>query len=306
VTLLWVFTVCFLLLHAMPGDPLDRLESPSIPAEQADRTRRALGLDRPLPEQLARTLGAYARGDLGVSTTRQEPVLSALAGTLPSTAALGAATLVLAYGLGIPVALLLSGLGRGARRWLDRSLVVVATLPRFWFAVMLVLVFHGLAGWLPASHALSPGGGGLVDRLRHLVLPALALGLPAACVVARYQWAVMERVLDHAHVRAARATGAGGPRLIARHVLRPSLGAAVTLCGRDLPVLVSGAIVVEVVFAWPGLGRLSAEAVLGSDYPLALAAALLAATVVIAGRLLTQWIARAVSPLQAEAEEARS
>lgn len=295
-TLLVAFLVCFFLLQALPGDPTERLDSPSVPAAQAERNRRALGLDRPPVARLVRTLSSYLAGDLGVSFARKRPVAEVLAAALPPTLLLGATALALAYGAGSSVAIALVALPRRRRRALDRLLLAFAVVPRFLLGVMLILVLHGIAGWFPASHATSPGGGGPGDRLWHLVLPALALGLPAACVVARFQLAVMERTLDASHVRAARAGGAGGLRLLTRHVLQPSLGPTVALAGVDLPLVVSGAIVVETVFAWPGVGRLTAEAVLLSDYPLALAAALLSVTFVIVGRLAAQALAARLDP----------
>jgi len=297
-TLAWVFVVCFALLHAMPGDPLDRLDAAQVPAAQAERTRRALGLDRPVFVQLARTLLSYATGDLGISFSRGRPVASVLAAAVPPTVVLGTAALILGYGVGIPISLGLIALGRRRRRAFDSALLVLASIPRFWLGALLILTFHSFAGWFPASHTTAPGGGDWIDRLRHLVLPALTLGLPAACVVARFQLVAMERALASAHVRAARATGSGGLRLAARHLLRPSLGPAVSLLGLDLPVLVSGAIVVEVTFSWPGLGRTTADAVLSSDYPLALAAAMLSAGAVFVGRMSTEWLATAIDPRQ--------
>jgi ABC-type dipeptide/oligopeptide/nickel transport system permease component len=295
-TLLAGFLICFFLLHAVPGDPADRLDDPAIPAEQAERTRRALGLDRPLPAQLMDTLYGYARGEFGVSTTRRRPVADVLAEALPPTLLLGTAALVLAYGVGLPLSLLLIVTPTRFRRALDGGLLAVATVPRFWLGLMLIFVLHGLAGWFPASHALPPGGGDWLERLRHLVLPALALGLPAASIVARYQLAAMERTLADPHVRAARASGSMGFRLYATHVLRPRLGASIALLALDLPVLVSGAVVIEIVFAWPGLGRLSAEAIQGHDYPLALAAATLSVAAVVFGRFAAETVTRRLTP----------
>ena len=303
-TLVVAFLVCFLLLHAMPGDPADRLDSPSIPAEQAERNRKALGLDLPPAEQLMRTVMSYARGDLGVSTSRMRPVSSVLVESLPYTAMLGLTTLILAYGVGLPLALWLVSMAPRKRRALDSLLLGLAVVPRFLLGVLLVLLFHGVAGWFPASHAFSPGGGDWLDRLWHLVLPSITLGLPAIAVVARYQMTVMQQVARSPHVRAARAAGGGGLTLLWNHVARPSLGPAIALFVLDLPVLVSGAIVVEVIFAWPGLGRLTAEAVLGADYPLALAAVTLSTMIVIGGRLVAGQAVRAVYPAQRSAEEA--
>lgn len=295
-TWLLVFVTCFALLHAMPGDPSDRLDDPGIPAAQAERTRRALGLDRPWPEQMIRTLTGYAHGDLGISISKHRPVADVVLTALPPTVALGSAVLLMAYGLGLPLAGFLIVLSPAARRRGDRIMLALATVPRFWLAVILILVLHGVAGWFPASHATSPGGGGFGDRLLHLVLPALALGLPAVFTVARYQLAAMESTLARLHVAAARARGGSGSRLILKHVVRPSLGPVLTLIGLDLPVIVSGAIVVEVVFSWPGLGRLTVDAVLGGDYPLALATSLLTGTTVVLGRIVAATLADRLIP----------
>ncbi len=295
-TLVAVFVLCFVLLHAMPGDPQDRLEAPGIPASEAERTRRALGLDAPAPVQLVRTVVSYARGDLGISIGRRERVADVLRSAIPATMLLGAAALALAYGAGVPAALLVLALPARARRSCERVALALAVVPRFWLGVLLVLLFHSLAGALPASHAAPPGGGGLASRIPHLVLPALTLAIPAAASICRYQLSMMEAVLEAPHVRASRAAGRAGLGLLARDVLRPSLSATAALAGLDLQVLVSGALVGESVFAWPGLGRVTAEAVLGADYPLALASALVSSAAIVGGRFLAEEAARRLDP----------
>lgn len=295
-TLAAVFVFCFFLLHAMPGDPQDRLDAPGIPASEAERTRRALGLDAPIPLQFLQTVISYARGELGVSIGRREPVADVLRSAIPATMLLGAAALALAYGAGVPAALFLVALPPRARRSCERAALLLALVPRFWLGVLLILLLHSAAGLLPASHAAPPGGGGLAARLRHLALPALTLAIPAAASISRYQLSVMEAALQAPHVKASRAAGRSGLGLLSRHVLRPSLAATAALAGLDLQVLVSGALVVETVFAWPGLGRITAEAVLGSDYPLALASALVCSAAVVCGRFLAEEAARRLDP----------
>lgn len=290
------FLLVFFLLRLLPGDPADRLDAPGILPEQAERARNALGLGEPLRVQLGRTIAAWGRGDLGISMSRHRPVVDVIAEALPATAALSAAALLLAYGLGTATAvggLLLPPRGRKLAR---AAMIAASAAPTFWVAVLLVLVLHAWAGWLPASHASSPDGVGIADRLAHLVLPALALGLPAAATVARYQMASAERMLDAPHVRSARARGGGWLRVLATHVVRPSLTPTLALLGLDLPVLISGALVVETAFAWPGLGRITAQAVLASDYPLALAVSVLAATSVVGGRLVSEALAKWIDP----------
>lgn len=296
-TLGLAFVLSFLLLHAIPGSPAERLDRPEIPAEQVERNRRALGLDAPLPAQLARTAASYARGELGASFAKHRPVADVLAEALPYTALLGAASLALAYGLGVPWALFLLAMTPRWRRRFDDAGLAAATVPRFWLSVMLILVFHSALGWLPASHATDAGAAGSVGGLlTHLVLPALALALPASFLVARTTLASMERVASSLHVKRARASGAAGAALLVPHVLRAAAAPTLALAALDLPVLVSGALVVETIFAWPGLGRVAADAVLAEDYPVALASCVMAAAAVVAGRLASEAVARRVDP----------
>jgi peptide/nickel transport system permease protein len=291
-----VFVVGFVLLQALPGDPADRLENPAVPAEQAGRDRSARGLDRSLPEQLLRTLTSYAQGDFGVSHSRSRPVADVLTEAVPYSAGLGAAALLVAYGLGIPAGLAFLSLAPAARDGLDRLALLVSVVPRFWLGVLLVLVFHTCLGWLPPSHAFPPGQAESGLRLSHLLLPALALGLPAAAVVARATLATLGRVTAAPHVRRARAAGSTGAALLFRHVLPVGAAPLLALLALDLPALVSGSLVVETVFAWPGAGRISAEAVIASDYPLALACVALSGLTIVGSRAAGEALARRVDP----------
>lgn len=284
-TLAVVFAITFLLLHLAAADPAERLDDPGIPAEQAARTRAALGLDRPLGAQFLATLGAWSRGELGVSIQHRRPVREVLAEALPGSLLLGAAALLVAYSLGPLVATGCALLPPRGQRRADALLLAAATLPRFWLGVMLVLVFHTWAGLLPASHAAAPGAAARFD-FAHLVLPALALALPAAAAIARVQRAAMDDPEVEPRLALARAAGVSAPRALWRHRVRPALAPVAALAALDLPLLVSGAVVVESVFAWPGAGRVAADAVMGGDYPLALAATMLAAATVVAGGVL--------------------
>jgi peptide/nickel transport system permease protein len=296
-TLVLAFILSFFLLHALPGSPSERLDRPEVPVEQGARNRRALGLDAPLPAQLGHTVVSYLRGDFGVSFVKHRPVASVLADALPYSALLGAASLAIAYGLGVPWALVLVSLPYAWRRRFDDLGLAAATVPRFWLAVMLILVFHSNLGWLPASHAADAGAASsTAELLAHLVLPALALALPSSFLVARTTLASLERVAGSLHVKRARAAGASGPSLVFSHVLRAAAAPTLALAGLDLAVLASGALVVETIFAWPGLGRVAAESVLAEDYPVALASCVLAATAVVGGRFVSETLARRVDP----------
>jgi ABC-type dipeptide/oligopeptide/nickel transport system permease component len=188
---------------------------------------------------------------------------------------------------------------RGRRR-ADALLLAVATLPRFWLGVMLVLVFHTWAGWLPASHAAAPGAAARFD-LAHLVLPALALALPAAAAIARVQRAAMDDPEAAPRLALARAAGVPAGRVLWRHRVRPALAPVAALAALDLPLLLSGAVVVESVFAWPGAGRMAADAVMGGDYPLALAATMLAAASVVLGGIVLDAVLARLDPRMREA-----
>ncbi len=296
VTVVAAGLLTLLLLEALPGDPLDRLSEPGISAEQAERTRVALGLDRAPAARWAAIARSYLAGELGYSWTRRRSVARAVGEALPHSLALGAAALTLAYGLGLSVAWGGLLVGPRLRRRLLAVLLPLALAPGFWLGLLAVALFHGVLGWLPASHAAPPGAAGALPHLRHLLLPTLALALPAAAMVARYQLAAAAVVLDAPGATVARALGLGRLRIAWRHGLRPTLATTVVLVGLDLPLLVSGALVVETVFSWPGVGRLAAGAVLTSDYPLALALVLLGAVTVVLGNLAADLLAAGLDP----------
>jgi len=267
-----------------------------VPGVQAERTRQALGLDRGPAERLLAVARAWAAGELGYSLSARRPVADVLAAALPATLQLVGAALVVAYIVGVLVALVLVRAGPRLRRAAGPALLFVATTPGFWLAVVALYLFHDVAGWLPASHVASPGGGGLADRLRHMVLPVLTVALPAACVVARYQLEASARALAGPAVRMSRCAGLAPWRVAWRDTVRPHLGVVITLLGLDLPAAVSGVLVVEIVFAWPGMGRRGAEAIAFGDYPLALAIVAAAALAVVAGELLADLVALAIDP----------
>lgn len=300
------FVLAFALLNAMPGDPRDRLEGAAVPAEQSERTRRALGLDAPPLERLVRTAASWLRGDLGVSFSRHRPVAAILGEALPPTLLLGGAALVLAYGLGLIGAAAVAGLPARLRRRLEAAILAAAVAPRFWLATMLALAAGASGGLLPSSHAGPPGSPSLAQALRHVLLPALALALPAAAVIARTALATMRREVESPHVRRARAGGGAGVGFWLRHVLRPAAAPVIGLAALDVPVLVSGAIVVETAFSWPGLGRVASEAVLAADYPLALACCAACAAAVVGARFGGEALARRLDPRLAEATSLES
>jgi peptide/nickel transport system permease protein len=299
-----VVTLVFFAIHLAPGTPfLPSGDRPLDPAVEA-LLRARFGLDRPLGAQYAAFLGALARGDLGESFSQQRPVVLALEAAIPNTVVLATTALAIDLLLGLAIGALQAAY---ARRRLDTLLthttLFVYSLPTFWLGLVLLLVFGQALHWFPVGgvvdpvlhYALSPLGR-LADRLRHLALPALSLGLVGAAGTARFQRAALLEALGQGFVKAARAKGLTEFRVLIGHALRNALLPTITLVGLALPFLLTGSVVVETVFAWPGMGKLAADAVLSRDYPVVTAATLAAATLVVAGSLLADVLYAVADP----------
>jgi peptide/nickel transport system permease protein len=298
-----VVTLTFVLLHAAPGDPATRLLGPTATAEQLDAQRRSLGLDRPLPAQYVTWLTRAARGDWGTSIATGRPVATMLGDAWPATVRLVALSLFLSYVLGVAL-----GAWQAMRSGspLDTTLsigsVTLYALPGYWLGLMLVLVFTYSLRLLPAFGAagfdgdLLTGWARLADRLRHLILPLVTLTLIGIGGTARFARGAVLDVLAAPFVTTAYAKGLPPGLVLRRHVLRNALIPVITLLGLSLPALFSGAVFVEAVFAWPGVGRVLVEAVNARDYPVVMAATTISATLVVLGNLLADVMAGIVDP----------
>lgn len=301
-TVLVVVLVGFLLLELVPGGPAAWTDDPRLSFEDRERLRSSLGLDRPPLERLAAYGRSVVRGDLGTSLSRQEPVASVLARALPPTLVLSGAALLVALLLGVGVGTGAALRPRGALAWLARFVLpALDAVPPFWLGLCAVLLFAWKLDWLPAAHMQSATpASSLVavgfDRLQHLVLPVLVLALPGAAPVARHHWAAMVDVLGSEHVRAARAAGLPERSVVWRRAFPAALQPTVQLVGLGIPALVGGAVVVEVVFSWPGLGRIHQEALLARDVPLFLGGLLLIGVMVVAGGLLADLLSAWLDP----------
>jgi peptide/nickel transport system permease protein len=302
--LLVVATLTFVLLHLVPGDPVTGGESSRFYSQEfIEQLRRNQGLDRPIHEQYLRYFGNLLRGDLGYSLSLNQPVWHAIRDALPNTVLLALAALIIDFSLGISLGVVQ---GTKAGTALDRVLSVgtlaLFSVPTFWFGIILLLVFGQQLGWFPISGVHSPLAGAYgsawraLDLLRHLVLPALTLGLIGAAGTARYQRAGILEVLRQDFVRTARAKGLTERLVLVRHALRNALLPTITLLGLTLPALLSGAVLVETVFAWPGMGTLSLQAYFRRDYPVVTGAAMLASVLVVLGSLAADLLYRIVDP----------
>lgn len=300
--MLGVVSLVFFLLHAAPGDPARLLLGPQATPAQIEAQRRTLGLDRPVLAQYGTWLGRFARGDWGTSIATGQPVRSLIADAWPSTAVLVVLSLLLSYVLGIALGVL-----QAARRGrIDTALSVVSVtlfaLPGYWLGLMLVLVFSYWLRVLPAFGAagldaefLSPVGRAF-DALRHLALPLLTLTLIGLGSIARFVRAAMVDLRGSPFLTVARAKGLGESAVLLRHALRNALIPVLTLLGLSLPALFSGAVFIEAIFAWPGVGRILVEAVQARDYPVVLAATTISAFLVVVGSLLADGLVAVADP----------
>ena len=296
ITLAIALALIFILMRLAPGDPLGRLseDRPLTPAQIED-LRKRYGLDRPLGAQFATFLGGLARGDLGTSIQYGRPVTTLIADRLPATLLLGGSVLLLNFGIGIWL-----GVTQAVRRdsTIDRSLTVLSlagyAMPSFWLGLVVAWLVGVKWHLLPAAGMedplLDPGAGALVrmaDVGRHLVLPALTLSVVSIAGTMRYQRTAMLEVLHLPYIVTARAKGLSEHAVTWRHGWRNAFFPVLTLFGLWLPLLVTGSVFVESVFAWPGLGSLAVGAVGYRDYPLLMGTSLLVAVVVVGGSLLT-------------------
>jgi peptide/nickel transport system permease protein len=295
-----VITMMFFLIRLAPGDPALLLVGPTASQEQIAAQREALGLDRPLPQQYATWLGQFVRGDWGTSIATGRSVMAMISEAWPATVRLVGLSLLLSYLLGIIVGAVQASLGGRVDTTLSIISVTLFALPGYWLGLMLVMVFTYWARALPAFGAAGfdadflTGWSRFADRLRHLALPLATLTLIGIGGTARYVRGAMLDVRGAPHVAIARAKGLSPLQVTLKHVLRNALIPVVTLLGLSLPALFSGAVFIEAIFAWPGVGRIMVEAVGARDYPVIMAATAVSATLVVAGNLvaeaLTAWV----------------
>jgi peptide/nickel transport system permease protein len=298
-----VVSLVFLLLHAAPGDPAALLLGPTATPAQIGAQREALGLDRPLPVQYAGWLARFVRGDWGSSIVSGRPVRTVLAEAWPATATLVVLSLVLSYLLGLALGLVQAArAGSRADTLLSVISVTLFALPGYWLGLMLVMLFTYRLRLLPAFGAagldaefLSPGGQ-LLDALRHLALPAATLTLIGLGGIARFVRGALADVRGSLFLTVARAKGLDGRTVLLRHALRNALIPVLTLLGLSLPALFSGAVFVEAIFAWPGVGRVLVDAVAARDYPVVLSATAVSAALVVAGGLLADALSAVADP----------
>ena len=303
VPLLWlVWTLTFVVGRLAPGDPLALYEGPNVSAEALERLRQVYGLDDPLVVQYLKQLAATAVGDLAVSTSQGRPVAEVIGEAVGPTLLLTGTALVLIFLFGGVLGLVSA---RAPHRPLDHAVTAGSlffySMPAFWLGVELILLFSYRLGWLPSSHMASvrhPDSllGTLGDVSLHLVLPVATLALGGVAAISRHLRSSLLEALSSPFICSARARGLSEWRVLGRHALRNALLPMVTLLGLSLPVLLSGAVVVEVIFSWPGLGQVAYSAIRSRDFPLVQATTLMTAALVLFGSLVADLLAAALDP----------
>lgn len=307
--LLLVATLTFLVVHAAPGSYADAIDQPGMPPAAREMIRERFGLDLPFHLQYLRWLGGLARGDLGISFLYRQPVAAVVLRALPPTLLLNGTSLVIVLALGLVLAMAAIRRPHGG---VDRVITVLSLgvygLPTFWIAGLAILVLSYLLGWLPPSHMHAVDAdrmgavGRLADLLRHLLLPAACLGVVGAAAAARYLRSALLDVRSARFILAARARGIPERRILWVHTLRPALLPVVTLVGLSLPYLVSGSVVIETVFSWPGMGQVLVESASARDLPVIMAVTVVGAVAVVLGNLAADILYAVVDPRVREAE----
>jgi len=292
--LVWlVLTITFFLLHLAPGDPMARYDDPEMSPETVEMMRRQFGLDRSVPEQYARWIGSFARGDFGISLRYNRPVSELLSEAVPNTLRLTVAALLVYIILGVALGVTSdaqkdSAFDRGG----TLAALVVYSVPSFWLALMLIMLFSLKLGWFPSSHMQSIDASSFgpvrlfFDRAAHLVLPAFVLGVASAAGMARYMRGSMIDELRRDYVRTARAKGLSERSVLMKHAFRNAAMPIVTIVGLSIPFLLGGSVVTEKIFSWPGMGSLMVESIFTRDYPVVLAINFIVSVMVILGNLL--------------------
>ncbi len=291
--------VIYGLIGLMPGDPIDAMitADPRLTSADAARLKELYGLNQPIYRRYVAWAAAALSGDFGYSRLYYTPTIVALLPRLGNTAVLMGASFVLSLAIALPLGV---AAARRPGTLLDANINLFSfagiSVPPFWLALMLILVFAVALGWLPAGAAATIGDGGVLDRLRHLVLPVTTLTVASVGTYVRFMRAAMIEALRQDYIRTARAKGASESRLVWGHALRNALIPVITVVALSFGSLFSGALITETMFAYPGMGKLIYDAILGNDFNVALAGLLFATLLTVLSNLAADIAYAAADP----------
>ncbi|MEE9158387.1 MAG: nickel ABC transporter permease [Gammaproteobacteria bacterium] len=283
-----VITIVFLLIHLVPGDPVEVMLGEAAQPADRDALRQALGLDQPLWVQWGRYVQGLAHLDLGMSLHSKRPIVDILGERVPATLLLAAAGLLVAVVIALPLGILAAV--RKGTGWDQGSMAFAmlgVSIPNFWMGPLLILVFSFWLGWFPVSG---------MEGIRSLVLPAFTLGTALAAILSRMVRAALLEVLSEDYIRAARAKGLNNRTVVLHHGLRNAALPVITVLGLQLGALLGGAVITETIFAWPGIGQLTIEAIQRRDYPVVQACVMLISLAYVLVNTLTDVAYAALDP----------
>jgi peptide/nickel transport system permease protein len=293
-----VSVIAFAILHLAPGGPLAQfVATGDLGTEDVDRLMKQYGLDRPVPIQYLDWAGSIATGDWGNSYRDQLPVLKKIGMHVGPTLELMVSSTLLAMFIGG-----LIGILGAVRRYsfFDHlatiGAMVALSIPTFWFGLAVIYVFSVNLGWLPAGNRETIGDGSFIDRLQHLVAPCIVLALVSTAVWSRYMRSSMLDVVNQDYIRTAKSKGVPAMQILLRHALRNALLPMITITGLHVSTLLSGALVTETVFTWPGMGRLFLDSVSNRDYPVVMGMLMFTACMVLLGSLVADLLYSVADP----------
>ena len=291
-------TIIDYAIMCMAGSPLEMLQGPRISEAAVEAKKIALGLDKPFYIQYFVWLGQLLHGNMGYSIKSYQPVSGMIASHLGPTLLLMGVSLVVSLLMAVP-----AGIYSAIHQYEKGDYVVVtasflgSSIPGFFLSLLLIYLFTVKLGWLPSGGMTTLGvGGGFADVARHMVMPVLVLAFSMAGSNIRYIRSSVLEILQQDYLRTARAKGIGHFRVINKHALRNALVPIVTVIGMEIPVLFGGAVIIEQVFSWPGLGLMTMSAITGRDYPVIMGVCLLSAAVVLVANLITDILYALVDP----------
>jgi peptide/nickel transport system permease protein len=300
-TLIGISIITFLIAHLSPGDPirLYTFGDPNVTPEDIERLREHLGLNKPLPVQYVNWITRVAQGDFGESIIYHQPALNLITTRIPNSLQLAAVALVLQLLIGVPLGVV-AALNRG--KAIDQFVRVFSTVfhavPTFWLGLILIIFISVQLRWLPSQGMLTIGKDqwDILDRVKHIIMPAFVLALGGIANYARIMRTETLEVITQDYVRTARSKGLSEQTVIAVHAVRNALIPMVTALGGILAVLISGALVIEQVFTWPGIGQFTFQSVIAKDYPVVLAGVMISSVLLVVSYLLRDVIYAFVDP----------
>ena len=296
-TMIFTTMITFAIIQLAPGGPAILLDD-RLTQDDRDQIRRNLGLDQPIPVQYFLWSSALVQGDLGTSYLQREPVTTLIAQRFPNTVLLAGVSLALAIIAGIPLGILAATRANSLPDYVSTLFSVLGiSVPPFWLGILMIILFSVSLGLLPSAGMYTLGRDRtLLDLVGHLAMPAFVMALAPLATVVRYTRSSMLGVIRLEYIRTARAKGLSDRVVLYRHALRNALVPIVTVIGLQLPQFLGGSVIVERIFAWPGMGRLAADAAFGRDYPVVMGVTVVVTLIVVVANLLTDLLYGFLNP----------